>query len=168
MRPEILLHSGRYLNLLEPSGKINIRDISHALSNICRFGGHVREFYSVAQHSVYVSRITESLEGLLHDAAEAFIGDVSSPLKQLLPEYKAIERRLEQFIFEQFGLTYPMPDVVKQADLIRLATEEDQLMPDHDDEWEIIKGVRILGVPIPLWTPWQADLNFMRRYEQLA
>ena len=88
----ISVYDGEYFDLLEPDRSVyTINTIAHALSNLCRYTGHVNRFYSVAEHSVFVSLAVPkkfALEALFHDASEAFLGDVSSPLKKLLPEYK--------------------------------------------------------------------------------
>lgn len=112
----------------DPSN-ICIEDIGHGLSHVCRFGGHVRSFYSVAQHSCLVSRHAPdrlAVAALLHDAAEAFIGDVIHPLKQCLPDYKKIETIWERAIAQAFGLEGLTPSdhgVIKILDLAALITE---------------------------------------------
>lgn len=133
MQPVILTSTGRYFSFVNPDpNSICIEDIATGLSRICRFTGHTRSFYSVAQHSVLVSHLVPSehaLAGLLHDASEAYLGDVSSPLKQLLPEYRELERKVEQAIATRFGLTLPLHPSVKKVDLQMLVTERRDLMP---------------------------------------
>lgn len=153
--------SGRFLRPLEPDpGEIQLTDIAHALSNICRFGGHTREFYSVAQHSVLVSRRAAALAadslgaaplsfrlelgrnaatlGLLHDATEAYIGDAIWPLKRTSDweAFRAVESRLELAVLERFGLARladkesDVWDFVKQADAEVCLAEARDLMND--------------------------------------
>ena len=103
---------------------VKLVDIAHALSNICRFGGHVSTFYSVAQHSVLVSEHCEdSIWGLFHDAAEAYIGDMISPIKREFNDFRLMEVKCLDKIAEYLGLSLPVPDEVIQMDLRMLQTE---------------------------------------------
>lgn len=123
-----------WYNAFKPED-FNLTDIAHALSNICRFTGHSRVFYSVAQHSVLVSRLCEpknKVAGLLHDAAEAYIGDINHPLKSYLDGIKKLERQIAEAIFLQFGIKYWDRLDVFRADKIMLATENRDLMPTSD------------------------------------
>lgn len=172
MTPTILTSSGRYFNLVEPNHQhVSISEISHALSHICRFTGHVRTFYSVAQHCYHASYLVDreyALAALLHDAAEAYIGDVASPLKRLLPDYKAIEARVEAAVFQHFKLSTHMHPSVKRADLIMLATEQRDLMPEHADQWACIQGIEPIPQRIDPMPAQTARYCFLDRYFELT
>lgn len=111
--------------------QIQIVDIAHALSGICRWGGHCQTFYSVAQHSLIVSSLLPqrlALWGLLHDAAEAYLADIPRPVKTRMPEFVHAERRLLRVIAKRFGLVWPIPPEVFEADDRVLAHEAQYLM----------------------------------------
>lgn len=108
----ILTNIGRSFNVIAPKAEdIDIKDIAYALSNLCRWGGHSRGFFSVAQHCITGTlRLLEkdpahALQFLLHDASEAYLVDVPKPIKKLLPEYGVIESRLSAAIYDRFGFT---------------------------------------------------------------
>lgn len=148
---------------------VDIEEIAHALSHICRFGGHTSEFYSVAQHSIMVSSILPSslaLEGLLHDASEAFIGDMPTPLKLMFPGYKEIERRIEAVMSEQYGLNLAAPEI-KQADLLMLATERKLFTKNQEDYWPILEGIEPLPWVFPPMSPEKAKDAFLNVYQEI-
>ena len=119
--------TGIYMNVFEPTPEmICIEDIAHALSNQCRFGGHLPEFYSVAQHSTRCCDAAipkYKIEALLHDASEAYLLDIPSPIKKNLSNYHEIEHRLMMLIAEKFKFNYPLSDEVKELDKMALEFE---------------------------------------------
>jgi len=153
--PVIQTRSGIYFNLLNPRPEdVRIEDIAHALANLCRFGGHTREFYSVAQHSCLVAALVPDhlkLHALLHDAAEAYCGDMISPLKMCVPGYVTIQKRIEAAVAERFNIPHELPAEIKRADLVALATERRDLMPDCPHKWDCLDGVEPHPMPeIPM------------------
>lgn len=149
----IQTYSGEKFDLLNPTpSMINIQDIAHALSNLCRFTGHVDRFYSVAEHSWRVAGLVPRpliKQALLHDAAEAYIQDIASPLKALLPEYQMIERRVWWAICDRFNLPYKLDEAVKIADLKMLKRERTDLMGEPPELWHpSIECIDITGVAV--------------------
>ena len=170
--PTIMLSSGNYFDLLDPAGsRFQLRDIAQGLGNACRFAGQCSSFYSVAEHSWHASfLVPQSLAfaALMHDAAEAFIGDVTRPLKSLLPAYKDIEREIERVIAERFALadlcSHP---IVKTVDLRLLAAEQAAMMPAHDDTWSGMAGIDVPEIDFKLWSPPEAARRWLLRAEAL-
>lgn len=138
----IQLKSGMYFDYLDPQPQhFTIEDIADALSKICRFGGHTSKFYSVAEHSIRVSQNVRSefmRQALMHDAAEAFIGDVVYPMKCLFPTIKMLEHQIQKIIFDKYGIDYPISPEVKIVDLRMLATERQQLLTEQEREWPVL------------------------------
>jgi hypothetical protein len=152
---------------------IRIEDISHALSNQCRFAGHSREFYSVAEHSVRVSHLCapeDALWGLLHDASEAYLSDVPAPLKEL-PEfeaYRAAERSLQDTIAVRFGLPIEQPRSVTEADRAMLGIEiHDLLIPTGGRQPGRPPHKNKLIITNP-WPPRIAKARFLSRFRELC
>lgn len=172
MMPTILTAEGHEFSFLTPGeSRICIEDIAHALAHICRFTGHTRDFYSVAQHSVLVSYAVPeafAFQGLMHDAHEAYVGDLAAPLKMLLPEYRAVEKRVEGHVRRAFGLPAELDPSVKHADLQLLATEQRDLMPLADAHvWTSLQGIEPLQYGINALPPMRAYALFMDRFEVL-
>ncbi len=168
----IQTYSGRRFNPTNPYvDAIVIQDIAHALSMQCRFSGHVKRFYSVAQHSVLVSYICDSADafwGLMHDATEAYLVDVPRPLKRSgkFDAYLEMEANMQTAICKRFGLPYGEPPSVKKADTILLATEARDLMAPLHTDW--IQPCDPLPFRIePLSQPRAKDL-FMKRFFELT
>ncbi len=164
-------YSGKKFHILSPDpAEVDIVDIAHALSNSCRFGGHVSRFYSVAEHSVAVSVCCQHpLEGLLHDASEAYIGDLVSPLKHSLHRYKRIEARIMACISARFELKTPFPHDVKDADIAQLKEEAYWLLPSQGKTWTGgWFSTRTSGLMPQCWTPEEAEKQFLMRFYHLT
>jgi hypothetical protein len=168
--PQIMLHSGAWFDLLNPAGSdFTIGDIAQGLGSICRYAGQCTRFYSVAEHCLHVSSATRhyKLEALLHDAAEAFLGDVTRPLKQLLPEYKLIEASVDAAIVQRFGLDLSCRPKLKAVDLRVLAAEQAQIMPAGTDAWAKRSGISPAPIVVRFLSPEEARDAFLERFYAL-
>lgn len=164
----IQTYTGKKFWPLNPKAEdICIEDIAHALSMKCRFGGHCKRFYSVAQHSVLVSQnCKDDRWGLMHDAAEAYMPDVASPIKHRFPLIQTMEYKLLDVIAEKFGLINLIPQDVHAADLVLLATEQRDLMADRI-EWGSLYRVRPLVEEIAVVGCYGSKFDFLVRFRQL-
>jgi hypothetical protein len=165
----------RAFNLSNPTpDQINIQDIAYALGNICRFTGHSESFYSVAEHCVRASCIPNTQErqlaALMHDAHEAYVGDVSSPLKQLIPEYKSVEDRAWEAVHSRFKIATDelTQTIVRLADLRMLATEKRDLMPQILVDWACLKDILPLHGVIRPMVRSASSFAFLARFEDLT
>ncbi len=167
-------YSGIPFRPLSPErNDICIKDIAHALSHQCRFAGHTRTFYSVAEHSVRVSILLQDqghtpqtiLWGLLHDASEYALVDIPTPLKQstAFSAYRDAEIALMKVICERFGMAEKEPPAVRTADAVLLATEARDLMPSRPEHWGALTQPPLEKVIFP-WTSTEAERCFLVRF----
>jgi len=160
---------------------IRVADISHGLSNICRFTGQVSQFYSVAQHSFLASFVVPeeyAMAALLHDGSEAYLSDVSSPVKRSegLAGYRVIEERLQNMIYRRFGVD-PFDtecfEAVKYADALMLSCEFRALLPnapdrlDDEGDFDHVTIFDVSPVFRP-WTPEEARSQFLTRFAEIV
>ena len=169
----IQTYTGEAFTPLAPKTQtIHILDIAHALSMICRFNGHCRKFYSVAEHCVRMSEEiapSVAIHAIMHDAAEAYISDVARPIKPLLGGYKGIEKGIMDAVNLRFGLQYELGDeqAIKTADLRMLATERQQLMSIHAPKWDCLEGIDPYPITLACWAPSMAEGMFLDRFKEL-
>lgn len=175
----ITTYSGVTFDLFRPRPEqVDLKDIAHALGMTCRYGGHCSRFYSVAEHSIHVSRLVGSepglqslaMCGLLHDAAEAYVGDVVSPIKRHMTVFQVVEQRIMEAVLLRFGMSPYWPrwvsDLVHTADKVALRIEQGFLfdsipMPDDVDTRDVI-------AELACWDPFNAEQAFLRRFEELT
>lgn len=148
---------GKMIDPFDPDPQmINLVDIAHSLSNLCRWNGHTMRFYSVAQHSIFVASLMEKpedkLAGLLHDASEAYISDMARPVKMRLDKYYEVEFNLMMVISRKFGFQFPLSEALSVADDYALHYE-----------WENI----VLNDRIQALTPHQVKQEFLSLADQL-
>lgn len=163
--------SGKAFWPLDPRPEeLDLEDIAHALGNLCRYGGHSKFFYSVAEHSLLMASkattLSDARVALMHDATEAYISDVIRPIKKYLDNYAQIEERLWQVIATRYDLPSVIPDSVHALDNGILCDEMQQLFSTPPRPWAIPRtpiGVRIMGI-----SPERATYHFLRRAAELG
>lgn len=170
----MLTYTGRQFYPLSPRAEdIDIADVAHALSLQCRYNGHVSRFYSVAEHCVLISRAVpeeHALWGLLHDAAEAYVGDMVRPLKRDMPEFSAVEDHILAIMAVKWGLpTLEIPTAVHQADARILLNERAELLNLNGHRWDdYVESLAPLeDTLIAGWGPEQAEVEYLERFSWL-
>ena len=153
---------------------IDIADIAHALSMKCRFNGHSKRFYSVAEHSVLLTRLLSrdggpppvsiAMSGLMHDAAEAYLADIPSPIKRYLSGIEVLEYQILAVIFEKFGCQWPIPQEVLFADQVMLHTEALQLMANTSQWSRDNLPMPPADIELHFWSPEEAESEFLQRF----
>lgn len=164
--------TGRQFYPMDPNPEdVDERDIAHALSLLCRYNGHVDRFYSVAEHCVLMASVMPTpqlaLWALLHDATEAYVGDMIRPLKRSMPDYIAAEARVWEAIAERFGVPLEMPAEVRDGDNRILLTERAALMRSKSPAVWAVDGLDPLPVHIEAWSPEYAEDTYLARLVEL-
>lgn len=171
--PWVQTYSGAKFYPLDPQPlEVDPFDIAIALSNLCRYTGHVRYFYSVAQHCVLCCDHAVAQFGdeelarvmLLHDATEAYLGDVSRPLKSILPRYRDLEENLWCAIADRFAVPRELSERVKEIDNVLLSIEKAALLPNAG-EWPGVPSVE--PGQFIVWTPTLAHRHWLERFAAL-
>ena len=172
-------YSGQRFSILHPRPEdVRLKDIAHHLSLLCRYNGAVNKFYSVAEHSVLVARLLADegygvdvqFVGLMHDATEAYVGDMVRPVKSLAPDYRQVEHRIwTRAIAPRFNLPSALPDAVKWADDLALFMERRDLLGAPPAEWDREKE---LAAQIRPWAtlalpPSRAEEDFLAWFTRL-
>lgn len=166
----IKVAAGHYVDLANPNPKsIDIRSIAAALSKICRFGGHCPRFYSVAEHCVHATIMAAKestdrnalLAVFLHDAAEAYVGDMVKPLKMTMPQYSDAEQRIESAIEVAFAVDFHQhKDTIKRFDRAMLKAEKIAMWPDDKEKWQGFGEIEDRAVQLQYWPPPEAEVQF--------
>lgn len=162
---------GRQFWPMDPRpNEVHLDDIAHALSMLCRFGGHCLRFYSVAEHCVLMARKAEdkrtALWALLHDASEAYLVDVPRPIKPFLVGYDAAEAKIMRAVEFRFNLHLGLPEGVKRMDRAILMDERMQNMAAAPVAWST--DGEPLGVELQFWAPGRACAEFEREFRRLT
>lgn len=180
MQSSILTSTGKWFDILRPDPSlIDLCDIASALSKLCRFGGHCRQFYSVAEHSILAAKMMRQRKennptlirwALLHDASEAYVVDIPRPAKRQLTEYIKIEDAIQRAIAERFNLPWPMPQEVHEADNDILSLELRAYMPEQTEHMlPLLPQMEFTdGLPAKTLSPRMAEKNFLKEAKALG
>jgi len=180
MSSSILTSTGKWFDILKPDPSlIDLRDIASALSKLCRFGGHCKQFYSVAEHSILAAKMMRQKNGsnsvltswaLLHDASEAYVVDIPRPAKRQLTEYMEIENAIQRAVAERFDLPWPMPQEVHEVDHDILSLELRAYMPKQPEH--LLPPLPVLGLadglPVKPLSPRMAEKTFLEETKALG
>jgi len=176
--PFIQTFTGKEFHFLRPTADmVDIRDVAHSLALKCRFNGHCKRFYSVAEHccilSDYVINVLklgprEALHILMHDAAETYTPDMPSPMKHVLWCFQRLERIIEFVVMPALGVPVLLPAHLKKLDHDIIVDEKQELMNTSVSMWEGYEDTQPLGISFPEWGPEEAEAEFMKRYEKLT
>lgn len=170
LEPWIETYTGKKFYFLDPQDdQIDIKDIAHSLAFTCRYTGHSSRFYSVAEHSILVSYLAaDPLAGLLHDASEAYITDIASPIKPHLANYKELEDMIMGRIAHTFGFAYPLSEDIKDCDATQLKTEAKHLLKSGGIPWaHLYPTRRAHGIKPTCMGPEEAEKAFLDRFEEV-
>lgn len=168
-------YTGKKFDVFNPQPEdISIVDVAHALSMMCRYNGHCKYFFSVAEHSInvcdFVAKTSNNkkllLWGLLHDATEAYLADITSPVKPYLSNYVELEQKIMGVICGKFGLQVGMPTVIHEADIEMLRAEAYQLMTSKGVNWKanMESDTPIIEMKLKCYSPDEAKLFFLEKF----
>lgn len=169
----ISLLNGGFFDYETPErSEYSVKDIALGLSHTARFSGQTDRPYYVAQHCVLVSKMVDpqhSLAALLHDATEAFMADIPSPLKKLLPGYVELEKRAEADMCKRFGVAFPFHPSIKEADNLIFEVERRDMQPKIYEQEQHMTHKVVQGMNrIIAWDARTSYLNYLRRFEELT
>lgn len=166
-------YSGIKFDFLDPTiEQVSIEDIAHSLSMQVRYTGHCSTFYSIAEHCLLVADLCPEYElyALLHDASEAYLTDVASPIKPFLQNYKMMECKVMKAVVDKFGLPEFFPDEVHAADMLALRIEIDQMIASRGKDWAInkVEASPLPEIVIQNLSPAEAKKRFLQRFYELT
>lgn len=172
-------YKGKKFYPLDPRiDEVDLEDIAHSLSLLCRYNGHVKRFYSVAEHCIHAADWLEmkgygtevALQGLLHDASEAYVSDVPKPIKRMLNGWERVEEKVQKTIFERFNVSWPMDEAIKEIDLRLLYSEANENFELSLSEWNLNYNPKFMYadcIDFLYLDPSSAESAYLETFERL-